>query len=45
MFYHWLAPLGKTHIIFNLFNYRGILGTRQTYSQNPRRRRAPSNEI
>ncbi len=21
MFYHWLAPLGKTHIIFNLFNY------------------------
>ena len=21
MFYHWLAPLGQTHIIFNLFNY------------------------
>ncbi len=21
MFYHWLAPLGKTFIIFNLFNY------------------------
>src|SRR5689334_9839539 len=21
MFYHWLAPLGKTYIIFNLFNY------------------------
>ena len=21
MLYHWLAPLGKTHIIFNLFNY------------------------
>src|SRR5260221_6376554 len=21
MFYHWLAPLGKQHIIFNLFNY------------------------
>src|ERR687891_619298 len=21
MFYHWLAPLGRTHIIFNLFNY------------------------
>src|SRR3990172_629129 len=21
MFYHWLAPLGKIHIIFNLFNY------------------------
>ncbi|MBA3319211.1 MAG: phospho-N-acetylmuramoyl-pentapeptide-transferase [Gemmatimonadales bacterium] len=21
MFYHWLAPLGQTYIIFNLFNY------------------------
>ena len=21
MFYHWLAPLGKSYIIFNLFNY------------------------
>ena len=21
MFYHWLAPLGKQYIIFNLFNY------------------------
>jgi phospho-N-acetylmuramoyl-pentapeptide-transferase len=21
MFYHWLAPLGQTHIVFNLFNY------------------------
>jgi len=21
MFYHWLAPLGKTYILFNLFNY------------------------
>ncbi|MEE8478076.1 MAG: phospho-N-acetylmuramoyl-pentapeptide-transferase [Gemmatimonadales bacterium] len=21
MFYHWLAPLSSTHIIFNLFNY------------------------
>ena len=21
MLYHWLAPLGKTHLIFNLFNY------------------------
>jgi phospho-N-acetylmuramoyl-pentapeptide-transferase len=21
MFYHWLAPLGQNHIIFNLFNY------------------------
>src|SRR5947199_7699142 len=21
MFYHWLAPLGRTYIIFNLFNY------------------------
>src|SRR6478736_3883797 len=21
MFYHWLAPLGKKYIIFNLFNY------------------------
>ena len=21
MFYHWRAPLGKTYIIFNLFNY------------------------
>ncbi|MCZ6755512.1 MAG: phospho-N-acetylmuramoyl-pentapeptide-transferase, partial [Gemmatimonadetes bacterium] len=21
MFYHWLAPLSSTHIVFNLFNY------------------------
>src|SRR5690349_14415567 len=21
MFYHWLAPLGRTYILFNLFNY------------------------
>src|SRR5256885_10605877 len=21
MFYHWLAPLGRTYIVFNLFNY------------------------
>src|SRR4026207_868624 len=21
MFYHWLAPLGRTYLIFNLFNY------------------------
>jgi phospho-N-acetylmuramoyl-pentapeptide-transferase len=21
MFYHWLAPLGQTYIVFNLFNY------------------------
>src|SRR6185312_1359038 len=24
MFYHWLAPLGKQHIIFNLFNYISV---------------------
>ena len=24
MFYHWLAPLGKEFLLFNLFNYIGF---------------------
>ena len=35
MFYHWLAPLGQTHIIFNLFNYISFRAAGATVTQGP----------